>query len=101
MGKVWEWFLKSLTPQQVCWLCLLCTFGAGLYGVNTFAKDSEVKQIRVELLQQRLLDLRIRQCDAVRLLQPASFFAGQITDQSDKYEALTGRKPELPTCQEL
>ncbi len=101
MGALWDRFLKTLSPIQVCWLCLLLTFGGGLYGLNTFARDSELKQVRVELLQQRLVDLRIRQCEAVRKAQPADFFAKQITEQAGKYRELTYSPPDLPKCNEL
>jgi hypothetical protein len=101
MGSVWQWFLRSLSPQQVCWLCLLVTMGAGFYGITTFARESEVSQIRVELLQQRLLDLRIRQCGAIKAGESAAFFAGQIQQQSGKYRELTKSPPDLPACSEL
>jgi hypothetical protein len=101
MSEVWKRLLQSLSPLQICWLCLLSTVGGGIYAVNTFARDSDVSSIRVELLQDRLLELRIRQCDAVKAFQPADFFAKQITEQAGKYQELTNAQPNLPTCQEL
>jgi hypothetical protein len=101
MGFLWNKLVESLSPQQVCWLCLLLTAMGALYGVRTFAKDSEVKEIRIELLQQRLVDLRIRQCDSIKEGQPSVFFAREMTSLMDKYYLLTGRSAILPMCAEL
>ena len=101
MGVVWQWFLKSLSPQQICWLCLLATILGGMYGVRVFAKNTDVEAIRIELLQSRLLDLRLRQCQAIKAGQPAAFFAGQIQEHDAKFRALTGTWAPLPGCGEL
>jgi hypothetical protein len=101
MSEIWKRILNSFSPQQICWVCVGLLALMGTYGLRTFAKDSELKQVRVELLQQRLLDLRIRQCDAIRAQQSAQFFARQITEQSGKYRDLVHAPPDLPTCTEL
>lgn len=101
MNAIWQKLLDSLSPLQVCWLCLFATAAGGMYAVNVFAKNDEVTSIRVELLQQRLLDLRIRQCQAIKDGQPAAFWAGQIQEQATKYYELTNRSPQLPGCGEL
>src|SRR6187399_1700531 len=87
----WGRLLRAFNPQQLCVLCLMATLGMGGFALRTFARDSDVTNIRIELAQGRLLDLRIRQCDAIRFNLPAAFFAGQIAEQADKYQALTGR----------
>lgn len=101
MEGLWSRLLQSLSPSQVCWLCLLVTCGAAGYGLRTFAKNSDVEAIRVDIMQSRLLDLRIRQCSAIKALQGGAFFAGQIRLQADQYLQLTGRPYSPPSCEEL
>lgn len=108
MSEIWKRILSSFSPQQICWVCVGLLGVMGTYGLNTFAKtgmvqhlSDEVKGVRVELLQQRLLDLRIRQCESIRAQQSAQFFARQITEQSGKYRELVHAPPDLPTCTEL
>jgi hypothetical protein len=101
MNAVWQKLVDSLSPLQACWVCILITGGATLYAVDTFAKNDDVEAIRIELLQKRLLDLRLEQCRAIKEGRTAAFFSGQITEQSDKYQQLTKRRPQLPTCTEL
>jgi hypothetical protein len=42
MGPIWDRLLQSISPQQVCYVCLLITMGAGFYGIKTFAENAEV-----------------------------------------------------------
>jgi hypothetical protein len=77
MGAVWQWFLRSLSPQQVCWLCLLVTMGAGFYGITTFARESEVSQIRIELLQPPVRGDQVRGIGRF-LCRPDSAAVGQV-----------------------
>lgn len=93
--------VETFTPRQICWLCLVCTVGFTGWGFAVFARESDVTAIRAELLQGTLIDLRIRQCTAIKEGQSAAFFAQQVTAQTDKYEALTGRRPDIPNCAEL
>jgi hypothetical protein len=92
---------RVLNPQQICLLCLLATMSLGGYAMRTFANNSDVVDIKVELLQTRLLDLKIKQCEAIKAQKNTEFFAGQIQVQTEKYYILTGRLPSLPTCSEL
>lgn len=100
-GSIVLRLLDSFSPKQICWLCLLFTISIAGWGFATFARESDVTAIRVELLQGRLLDLRIRQCTAIKEGQSAVFFARQYAEQADKYEELTGRQPKTADCAEL
>lgn len=101
MQEVGKWFIRSLSPQQVCWLCLLVTVSGGMYAMRVFARTDDVASIRVELLQDRLLDLRIKQCDAIQAGQPPQFFAKYIQEQAVIYFSIVGVNPILPPCEEL
>lgn len=101
MKPLLEWLVKVLNPQQICVLCLLATAAMAGYGVRTFANNKDVTAIKVELLQSRLLDLRIEQCKAIKSGQPSRFFAGQVQEQIEKYRVLTGQEPPLPSCEEI
>lgn len=93
--------LDSISPLQACWLCIAITLGGGGYALHAFARNADVVELRVEWWQDRLLDLRIRQCDAVKEGRSAAFFALKIQELADQYQQLTGRRPDQPACGEL
>lgn len=101
MKPLMEWLVKVLNPQQICVLCLAATAVMAGYGIRTFASNKDVIDIKVQLLQKSLLDLRIEQCKAIKAGQSAAFYAGQIQVQSGKYFELTKSSPALPGCNEI
>ena len=98
---LWQKLASSLSPQQVCWVCILISLTGGAYGIRTFARNDQVQIMRIEQLQERATNMKIMQCEALKRGQPARFFAERVSFWSDKYLQVAGVRPDLPTCEEL
>jgi len=80
---LWAWGLLGFIP------------GAG----SGFAMASD--STRLEFLEGRLFDLKVKQCEAIDQGKSVQVYTIQIQEYSKKYRELTGRSPELPSCAEL
>lgn len=103
-----EWLLQSLSVRQLCWVCVIITMGALSYGVRTYASNSavtalsgEIQEIRIQLLEERAFDLRVKQCKALEANQPAGVYRERLQELLRQYFARTGAKYDLPECREL
>lgn len=66
----------------------------------TSVKD-EARVTRIEGLEARMFDLRVKQCEALKANESPRVFTVQLQNLLDRYWALTQRAPSLPTCEEL
>jgi hypothetical protein len=96
-----EWARKSLSPSQICWLCLLATVSLYTYTVRTYASNDEVKAINVKITENSLFDLRSKQCESIRRQQSGAAYRSKIQELLREYSLLTGSRYELPDCTEL
>jgi hypothetical protein len=108
MAEIWRVLVRTMSPQQVCWICLLATVGAGSYGMKTFASNSDlsglnadVRGIKVVMLEDRAFNLRAQQCRSMAAKQPSSAYLEQLQDVLRKYRDITGAEYRLPGCEEL
>lgn len=72
-------------------------------GFSGFAYASDVKSIKVELLEQRIFDARLRQCTATSQ-ESRQFYASKVQELLSKFreaEGRTGGQYRLPTCDEV
>lgn len=92
---------KVLTPQQVCWACIVTTGGVYTYSMQTFASNTEVKAIHVSITEGSLFDLRSKQCEAIRRNQSGAAYRAKIQELLREYRELTGGDYSLPDCTEL
>jgi hypothetical protein len=84
-------------------LSFLMTAAYGLLpavGFSGFAYASAVKDIKVELLEQRLFDNRVRWCTATTA-ESRQFYAQKVAELLFKYRDTTGSTYQLPSCLEL
>lgn len=65
------------------------------------AVKEEARLARIEGLEQRMFDLRVKQCEALKANESPRVFTIQLQQLMDRYWALTLRQPALPTCEEL
>jgi hypothetical protein len=61
----------------------------------------EARITRVEGLEARMFDLRVKQCEALKAGESPRVFTIQLQQLLDRYWALTLRQPSLPSCEEL
>lgn len=73
----------------------------GSLGLSGFALASDVNEIKVELLEQRIFEARVRQCTA-QSVESRQFYAGKVQELLRKYhETARVQYPQLPTCAEI
>jgi hypothetical protein len=86
---------------------ILGSFGAfapfGLWGGFASADTkSIVTTTRVEYLEGRMFDLKVKQCTALEEGKPTTVYTVQLQELNRKYKDLTGvYYKELPACVEL
>ena len=61
---------------------------------------ADVSQIQAALTEQRIFDLRIRQCEADTQEQKR-FYTQRVQELMNEYRAITGTEYRLPACEEL
>lgn len=115
-----SFFTFDMTPQQLkftrdlLWR-LMVTFHMAYawgylawLGIHGFASAEEQKAtqaqvaaIRIEQLEARMFDLRIKQCDAIRRGESPRVYTVELQGKIITYRELTGNNPQLPACNEL
>jgi len=99
------------TPVWYAWaggsLVLIWLFTAWALGFlptdafgDGFARATQVKQIHLTLLENELVETRIRHCNSAKP-QPRQFFYEQLQKKQRIYYELTGQRYELPACKDL
>lgn len=84
--------------------CLSWTtlFSYGIFsplGHPGFAYSADVKSIKVELLEQRIFDARLRQCSAASQ-ESRQFYAAKVQELLSKFRETEGQY-RLPSCDEV
>lgn len=79
------WWSVGLAPPA---------FGEG------FARAEQVNNIRVLLLEQSLIDLRIRHCRAEGI-DPKTFYWDRLQRQVREYQGITKQRFPVPPCSDV
>lgn len=89
-------------------MLLWITGWLGTFGYPGPARATEIAVVkeearlgRIEGLESRMFDLRVKQCEALKANQSPRVFTVQLQQLIDRYYALTQRSPTLPSCEEL
>jgi hypothetical protein len=69
------------------------------FGHGGFAHSTDVKSIKVELLEQRIFDARLRQCSASSL-ESRQFYLAKVQELLSKFRETEGQY-RLPSCDEV
>lgn len=69
------------------------------FGHQGFAYSTDVKSIKVELLEQRIFDARLRQCSASSQ-ESRQFYAAKVQELLSKFRETEGQY-RLPSCEEV
>lgn len=96
------WYMWVGASVLMLWLFVWWAIGMapGTAFGNGFARQEAVTQIHITLLENELMDTRIRHCSANK---PAArqFFYEQLQKKQRVYYDLTGQRYELPQCEDL
>jgi hypothetical protein len=98
---IWEVFV-SITSMGLVGVAVLTFIGNGF----ALAKDqrSTEKQViatRLEQLEWRMFDLRVKQCEAIKRGESPQVYTVQLAEQMKTYRAIAGRDPDLPRCEQV
>lgn len=82
--------------------CGLTPFFSGFaYASDQKSLVQEQKTARVEFIEARIFDLRVRQCEAINKGDNPQPYTIQLQQVWAKYRDVTGREPQVPSCREL
>lgn len=70
------------------------------YASDVTSVRNDVSSIKVELLEQRIFDTRLRQCESTSA-EPRTFYREKLQELMRKYRELTAADYRLPGCEEL
>ncbi len=106
---VWRWFMVVVSVMNLMGLAVHVALACGLTPVfSGFAYASDVKttqvnlaDVRVEQLEWRAFDLRVKQCEAIKKHENPQPFTIQLSDIIKRYQSLTSRRLQIPQCNEL
>ena len=106
---VWRWIVVVVTVMNAMGLAIHVALACGITPVfSGFAYASDVKStqvqladVRVEQLEWRAFDLRVKQCEAIKKHENPQPFTIQLSDIIKRYQGLTSRRLQIPQCNEL
>jgi hypothetical protein len=60
----------------------------------------QIAQLEASAIQDRIFDARVRGCSASSS-ESRRFFAQRVSSLSDKYSEIQGRRPVIPSCEDV
>lgn len=90
----------SLAVMALCGFMAAAFGWLPLFGFSGFAYASAVKDIKVELLEQRIFDNRVRQCVAATP-EGRQFYGQKVRELMFKYQETVHIAYPLPACDEI
>jgi len=83
------------------WGFMIWSFGYIPALGSGFASADTVKYIQVSLVEDAIIERRIRYCEAPSGSAVKQFFLKVVNEKVIEYQTLTGTSYALPTCKEL
>lgn len=107
--NAWRWFIVvTVTANSVALVVhiLLACGLTPLFSGFAYASDQEESQkqvmaTRLEQLEWRMFDLRVKQCEAIKRGESPRAFTIQLEQQLHTYRELKRAEPRLPSCSEI
>lgn len=103
---VWEVFMSMTAVMGILFglsaagiLPVLGTGYALASDQNTVRQ--QVVATRLEQLEWRMFDLRVKQCEAIKRGESPQIFTIQLEQQMKVYREISGKEPQLPGCNQL
>lgn len=95
---------RAVLVAHVLWACgwlSVTGLGGGFAYAGDVAKvSSDLASLKVELIEQQIWDMRIKQCDLTREGQDSTEHRRRLTQLLTKYQTLTGQQYPLLECRE-
>lgn len=107
--NAWRWFIVvTVTANSVALvvhILLACgltpLFSGFAYASEQAESQRQVLATRLEQLEWRMFDLRVKQCEAIKRGESPRAFTIQLEQQMHTYRELKRADPRLPTCSEI
>lgn len=101
LERVRRWRISVGLSLLVLFLNLTLSYGwYQIFGFSGFAYASTVKDIKVGLLEQRIFDARVNQCEG-KTPESRRFFRQKLAELMREYQMETETPYPLPSCREL
>lgn len=105
----WRYFVVTVTVANTITLaghivlaCGLTPWFAGFaYASDQKTAQIQIAELRVESLEERMFDLRVKQCEAIDKGESPRQYTIRLEDLLRKYWDLKKERPPLPVCAEL
>jgi len=91
----------TTTSVVLFWVFAAWTLGFAPAFGSGFARSEDVSVIQAYLLEDAIMEARIRYCTAPNGTPMKSFFFKTVNQKVAEYYTLTGLNYPLPTCEEL
>lgn len=106
----WRWFvvvglavntLVLVINMLLEWGVLSTVFPGFAYASEQHLAQTQIVAVRIEQLEWRIFDLRVKQCEAINRHESAQVFTVQLDELIKRYREITQRRPDLPECPEV
>lgn len=107
--NAWRWFIVVTVTANSVALVVHILLACGLtpmFSGFAYASDQEnskgqIVATRLEQLEWRMFDLRVKQCEAIKRGESPRAFTIQLSQQMSTYRELKRELPRLPNCNEI
>lgn len=93
--------MLTTTSVLVFWLFAAWSLGMVPAFGQGFARAEDVRSVQATLLENAIIEARIRYCSAPNGTQSKQFFLRAVNEKLVEYKSLTGAPYPLPLCEEL
>lgn len=98
---LWEIFV-SLTSLSLVALAAITFLGNGFaYAKDQKSTEKQVVATRLEQLEWRMFDLRVKQCDSIKRGESPQVYTIQLGQLMKNYREISGKEPDLPKCEQV
>lgn len=103
---VWEVFMSLTAIMGILFGLsasgMLSIMGSGYaLASDQTATKQQIVATRLEQIEWRMFDLRVKQCEAIKRGESAQVFTIQLEQQIKTYREISGKEPSLPGCNQL
>jgi hypothetical protein len=110
LRSLWNAILAKANPGQLCVACVVLTGIGGYVVLTQYVRADEMRaeigplrleqrEIRLEILEGKIIEARIQQCRAMEFQR--GFYADRVGELQRKYTERSGFHFILPACSEL
>lgn len=103
---IWEVLMSAISLTSLAFglisMGVVPSVGTGFaYASEQKEAEHQVLATRLEQLEWRMFDLRVKQCEAIKKSESPQAFTVQLVQQLATYRKISNKEPKLPQCDEL